>query len=81
MNATIQLDKTTTTAILGEDALKAIFSLPSMTEPPSVDWAEEDGIEIDEISATKVEVQKVSIPMYSRGANIFPSILSSNVMR
>lgn len=81
MNATIQLDKTTNTVVLGEDALKALFSLPSMTEPPSVDWAEEDGIEIDEISATQVEVQKVSIPMYSRGTNIFPSILSSNVMR
>lgn len=81
MNATIQLEKKAVEVVLGEGALKALFALPSMKEPPSVDWAEVDGIEIDDISATQLDEQKVSIPMYCRGGNIFPSILESKTIR
>lgn len=81
MNAYIVLEVSSRDAILGEDAIKNLFALPTMTEPPSVDWAEEDGIEIDEITATQVEEQRVSIPMYSRGSNVFPDLLDNRTIR
>ena len=81
MNAVIVLEVGSRDTILGEDAIKNLFALPTMTEPPSVDWAEEDGVEIDEITATQVEEQKVAIPMYSRGTNVFPDLLNNRTIR
>lgn len=81
MNAVIVLEVGSRDTILGEDAIKNLFALPTMTEPPSVDWAEEDGVEIDEITATQVEEQKVAIPMYSRGRNVFPDLLDNRTIR
>lgn len=83
MKVTLTLSNNATyRAILLEGGLDKILALPSMVAPDTNDWGDEDWVEVDTISANRLEVQELSVPLWFEGSgNPFPAVLSSPSVR
>ena len=83
MQVTLTLSNNATyRAILLEGGLDKILALPSMVAPDTNDWGDEDWVEVDTISANRLEVQELSVPLWFEGSgNPFPAVLSSPSVR
>lgn len=83
MQVTLTLSNSATyRAILLEGGLDKILALPSMVAPDTNDWGDEDWVEVDTISANRLEVQELSVPLWFEGSgNPFPAVLSSPSVR
>lgn len=83
MQVTLTLsNKATYRAILLEGGLDKILALPSMVAPDTNDWGDEDWVEVDTISANRLEVQELSVPLWFEGSgNPFPAVLYSPLVR